>query len=78
MARRGCYGERSWPSGCPRRLAVARATRAEIDDLLRLLRDPEVGGGRMAAGRMLSSDERDDLWARWTMMRSAAPEITGD
>lgn len=75
VARRGRYGGTFLAQRLPAPTGGGPgATRAEIDDLLRLREILEVGGARMAAGRTLSSDERDDLWARVDDVRSAAPE----
>ena len=75
VSRRGRYGGTFLAERLPAPIADgASATRAEIDDLLRLREILEVGAARMAAGRTLTPAERDDLWSRVEDVRGAAPE----
>lgn len=75
VSRRGRYGGTFLADRLPAPIADgAGATRAEIDDLLRLREILEVGAARMAAGRTLTPAERDDLWSRVEDVRGAAPE----
>jgi DNA-binding FadR family transcriptional regulator len=75
VARRGRYGGTFLAERLPAPTGDgAGATRAEIDDLLRLREILEVGAARMAAGRTLTPDERDDLWARVDDVRGASAE----
>lgn len=75
VSRRGRYGGTFLAERLPAPIADgAGATRAEIDDLLRLREILEVGAARMAAGRTLTPAERDDLWSRVEDVRGAAPE----
>lgn len=75
VARRGRYGGTFLAERLPAPSGDAvGATRAEIDDLLRLREILEVGAARMAAGRDLTPVERDDLWSRVDDVRGAAAE----
>lgn len=75
VARRGRYGGTFLAERLPAPSGEGvGATRAEIDDLLRLREILEVGAARMAAGRTLTAAERDDLWARVAEVRGASPE----
>lgn len=75
VARRGRYGGTFLAERLPAPTGEAPgASRAEIDDLLRLREILEVGAVRMAAARTLSPTERDDLWARVDDVRCAAAE----
>jgi DNA-binding FadR family transcriptional regulator len=75
VSRRGRYGGTFLAERLPAPIADgAGATRAEIDDLLRLREILEVGAARMAAGRTLTPAEGDDLWSRVEDVRGAAPE----
>lgn len=75
VARRGRYGGTFLAERLPAPTgSESGATRAEIDDLLRLREILEVGAVRMAAERMLTTAERDDLWARVDDVRGAAAE----
>ncbi len=75
VARRGRYGGTFLAERLPAPTGEGvGATRAEIDDLLRLREILEVGAARMAAGRTLTAAERDDLWSRVAEVRGASPE----
>ena len=75
VARRGRYGGTFLADRLPAPTGGGPgATRAEIDDLLRLREILEVGAARMAAGRIVAPAERDDLRSRLSDLRSAAPE----
>ncbi|KUI28273.1 GntR family transcriptional regulator [Mycobacterium sp. IS-1496] len=75
VSRRGRYGGTFLAEELPRHTRAERGlTREEIDDALRLREILEVGAARMAAGRTLSSAQREDLWTRLADVRAAAPE----
>ncbi|KUH98203.1 GntR family transcriptional regulator [Mycolicibacterium acapulense] len=75
VSRRGRYGGTFLADELPRPITRTDAvTRAEIDDTLRLREILEVGAARMAASRTLSESEREQLWARMTDVRTAAPD----
>jgi DNA-binding FadR family transcriptional regulator len=75
VSRRGRYGGTFLAEELPRHTRVERGlTREQIDDALRLREVLEVGAARMAAGRTLTSAQRDDLWTRLADVRAAAPE----
>ena len=76
--RRGRYGGTFWPSGCPPTGEGVGATRAEIDDLLRLR---EILGGRRGedgSGRTLTvAAERDATWGAGRRGCGASPRTIG-
>jgi len=75
VARRGRYGGTFLAERLPAPTGGGLGvTRAEIDDLLRLREILEVGAARMAAGRTLTTAERDDLWSRVVDVRGAAAD----
>jgi DNA-binding FadR family transcriptional regulator len=75
VARRGRYGGTFLAERLPAPTGGGLGvTRAEIDDLLRLREILEVGAVRMAAGRTLTTAERDDLWSRVDDLRDAAAD----
>lgn len=75
VARRGRYGGTFLAERLPAPTGSGvGATRAQIDDLLRLREILEVGAVRMAAGRALTTAERDDLRSRLDDIRGAAAE----
>ena len=75
VARRGRYGGTFLAERLPAPTGGGLGvTRAEIDDLLRLREILEVGAVRMAAGRTLTTTERDDLWSRVHDLRGAAAD----
>lgn len=75
VSRRGRYGGTFLAEELPRHTRAERGlTRGEIDDALRLREILEVGAARMAAGRTLTSAQREDLWTRLADVREAAPE----
>lgn len=75
VSRRGRYGGTFLAEQLPAPTGVAPGvTRAEIDDLLRLREILEVGAARMAAGRTLGAQERDNLWSRVDDVRASAGE----
>src|SRR5690242_20318328 len=75
VSRRGRYGGTFLSEQLPRHTTeVARPSREEIDDALRLREILEVGAARMAAGRTLSAAERDGLFSRLADVRSAEPD----
>jgi len=75
VARRGRYGGTFLAERLPAPTGGGLGvTRAEIDDLLRLREILEVGAVRMAAGRTLTTAERDDLWSRVDDLRGAAAD----
>ncbi|KUI25070.1 GntR family transcriptional regulator [Mycobacterium sp. IS-1742] len=75
VSRRGRYGGTFLAEELPRHTRAERGlTREEIDDALRLREILEVGAAGMAAGRTLSSGQREDLWTRLADVRAAAPE----
>ncbi len=80
VSRRGRYGgtflahELPALPALPAQTGGGRATRAEIDDALRLREILEVGAARMAATRTLTAAEREGLWSRMTDVRTAKLE----
>ena len=74
VSRRGRYGGTFLAADLPDPPAAGRASRAEIDDAVRLREILEVGAARMAASRRLSAAERDGLLARLAEGRGAGPE----
>ena len=75
VARRGRYGGTFLAERLPAPTGGdSGVSRAEIDDLLRLREILEVGAVRMAAGRTLTTAERDDLWSRTDDLRGAAAD----
>ena len=75
VARRGRYGGTFLAERLPAPTGGGLGvTLAEIDDLLRLREILEVGAARMAAGRTLTTEERDELWSRAADVRGAAAE----
>lgn len=75
VSRRGRYGGTFLSERLPAPTGgSAGATRAEIDDLLRLREILEVGAVRMAAARDLGAVEHADLSARVSDVRAAGPE----
>ena len=79
VSRRGRYGGTFLASDIPALHVHADgepedATRAEIDDALRLREILEVGAARMAASRTLTAAEREGLWSRLTDVRGAKLE----
>lgn len=75
VSRRGRYGGTFLSERLPAPTGGGTgATRAEIDDLLRLREILEVGAARMAADRTLSTAEHADLWARVDDVGAAGPE----
>src|SRR6195256_813063 len=74
VARRGRYGGTFLADELPRHTDDSPgATRAEIDDALRLREILEVGAARMAAKRTLTAAEREVLWSRLADVRGAEP-----
>jgi DNA-binding FadR family transcriptional regulator len=74
VARRGRYGGTFLADRLPPESgSEASASRADIDDLLRLREILEAGAARMAASRMSSVAERDELRSRVADVRDAAP-----
>lgn len=75
VSRRGRYGGTFLADELPRHTRGGRRlTREEIDDALRLREILEVGAARMAAGRTLTSAQREELWTRLADVRGAAPD----
>lgn len=74
VSRRGRYGGTFLADRLPPPTGGAGATRAEIDDLLRLREILEVGAVRMAAARDLTQAQRAELAVRLDDMRNAAAE----
>lgn len=75
VSRRGRYGGTFLADELPTHTGDDRGlTRADIDDALRLREILEVGGARMAAGRTLTTAERDELQTRLADVGAAAPE----
>ena len=75
VARRGRYGGTFLAERLPAPPSGGTgATRAEIDDLLRLREILEVGAARMAAARHSGAVDHQDLWARVGEVRAAGPE----
>ena len=74
VARRGRYGGTFLADRLPPASGnEASVSRADIDDLLRLREILEAGAARMAASRMSSAAERDELRSRVTDVRDAVP-----
>lgn len=74
VARRGRYGGTFLADRLPPESGnEASVSRADIDDLLRLREILEAGAARMAASRMSSVAERDELRSRVADVRDAAP-----
>ena len=72
VARRGRYGGTFLADELPAHIDGQHgASRAEIDDALRLREILEVGAARMAATRTLTAAEREVLWSRLADVRSA-------
>ncbi len=75
VSRRGRYGGTFLADELPTpRVAGTGLSRQDIDDALRLREILEVGAARMAAGRTLTSVDREMLWSRLTDVRGAAIE----
>src|ERR1700737_4831153 len=75
VSRRGRYGGTFLADELPRHTDErAGATRAEIDDALRLREILEVGAARMAANRTLTATRREVLWSRLADVRGATPD----
>jgi DNA-binding FadR family transcriptional regulator len=75
VSRRGRYGGTFLAEELPRPSDdSARFSRAEIDDALRLREILEVGAARMAASRLLTDREGDDLRAHLAGVRTAAAD----
>ena len=75
VSRRGRYGGTFLASEMPALPAnLARVSRADIDDALRLREILEAGAARMAAARTLTAVEREELWSRLTEVRAAKLE----
>ena len=73
VARRGRYGGTFLADRLPLESGDGSSvSRADIDDLLRLREILEVGAARMAASRVLTAAERDELWSRVADVRGAA------
>src|SRR3979409_606908 len=74
VARRGRYGGTFLADELPRHTDDSPgATRAEIDDALRLREILEVGAARMGGHRTLTATEREVLWSRLADVRGAEP-----
>jgi DNA-binding FadR family transcriptional regulator len=75
MSRRGRYGGTFLAEELPRHTGDRIGlTAAEIDDVLRLREILEAGAARSAAGRTLTSTQREELWSRMTDVRGAATD----
>jgi DNA-binding FadR family transcriptional regulator len=74
VSRRGRYGGTFLAEELPAHTSDSPgASRADIDDALRLREILEVGAAQMAANRTLTAAEREVLWARLTDVRGAEP-----
>lgn len=73
MSRRGRYGGTFLAAELPPPEGAVGVTAADLDDVLRLREILEVGAARMAAGRVLSAAERDNLRARLAEVAAAGP-----
>jgi DNA-binding FadR family transcriptional regulator len=75
VSRRGRYGGTFLAEELPRHTGESTGvTPEEIDDVLRLREILEAGAARMAAGRTLSSPQREELWMRLCDVRDAEPD----
>jgi DNA-binding FadR family transcriptional regulator len=75
VSRRGRYGGTFLADELPTHTADDRGlTREDIDDALRLREILEVGAARMAAGRTLTTAQRNELRTRLADVRAAAPD----
>lgn len=75
VRRRGRYGGTFVVDELPHGTGPASPTvsAGELDDVLRLREILEVGAVRMAAGRTLTSAEREALWSRLQDVRGSSP-----
>ncbi|WP_246159996.1 FadR/GntR family transcriptional regulator [Microbacterium rhizomatis] len=72
VRRRGRYGGTFVADPVPRPAELGPVPPAEIDDVLGLRRVLECGAARAAAGRALTAEDRDALWARYEQTSAAS------